>query len=362
MWQDKSRQARQHNSIGHPGPVSWSWEISSEEQLSSLQEIVRNITYIGSSRAPVIANASISKAALAEGALVPGRGPDEGRIRGIYPGRLDELEAAFQRGERPRPTQEVGYVVHGEEQVAPRWERIIPLQRVTGEALHVSHSVPLAEALRHAITRHIPDGGPGALTGHADDGDRLAADHMAIIPMPRVDDAYADGKLFGAALVLPAGVSDAEYQALIAALGQWLSSGGVVDVGPVRWTMGIAQGSRPYSLQESRYQRVASTWATITPVVFDRYPRRNLTLHDVVARMCQDIGLPAPDRVEAMSHGPVKGATGSRQYSLGGRTYLRNRYTSHLRLKWSRPVPGPVLLGRGQYFGLGVMIPTKEAV
>ena len=31
--------------------------------------------------------------------------------------------------------------------------------------------------------------------------------------MPRVDDKYADGRLFGAALVLPAGIGDAEYQA-----------------------------------------------------------------------------------------------------------------------------------------------------
>ena len=361
MWQDRSRQARQHNSIGHPGPVSWSWEVNNTEHLSSLQEIVRNVTYIGSSRAPVITNTSVSRAALAEGALVPGRGVGQRRIRGIFRGRLDELEQAYQRGGRPHPSQEVGYIIHGEEQIAPRWETIIPLKRVTGEALHVSHSVPISEALRHAITRYIPDGGPGTLTGHANDGGRLPADHMAVIPMPRVGDQYADGKLYGAALVLPAGIGDDEYQILITALGQWLSSGGAVDVGPVRWTMGIAQGPRLYSLQESRYQRVAPTWATVTPVVFDRHPRRNLTLHDVVARMCQDVGLPPPDKVEAMSHGPLRGTTTSRRHSLGGRTYLRNRYTSHLRLKWSRPVPGPVLLGRGQYFGLGVMIPMEEA-
>ncbi len=103
------------------------------------------------------------------------------------------------------------------------------------------------------------------------------------------------------------------------------------------------------------------SFRAITPVVFYRHPRRNLTLHDVVSRMCQDVGLPAPKKVEAMSHGPVQGAAESRRHSLGGRTYLRNRYTSHLRLEWNRLVPGPVLLGRGQYFGLGVMIRAKEA-
>ena len=125
--------------------------------------------------------------------------------------------------------------------------------------------------------------------------------------------------------------------------------------------MDIAQGPRPHSLQESRYKREATTWATITPVVFDRHPRRNLSLSDVVSRMCRDVGLPAPHRVEAMKYGPLKGTADSRGHSMGGRSYLRNHFTSHLRLTWSRPVPGPVLLGRGQYFGLGVMIPPKVA-
>jgi CRISPR-associated protein Csb2 len=360
LWEPKSRQPREHNSVGHPGPVAWSWETDAKEHLPSLQKIAQNVTYIGSSRGPVIANASISERALVRGALVPGLGRRKYLIRGIYPGRLDELETAFQCSERPRPTQEVGYTVIGEQQLARRWEQVIPLNRVTGQALHIGHAVPLAEALRNAITQCIPNGAPGTLTGHAQDGAQLAADHMAIMPMPRVDDDYADGKLFGAALVLPAGIGDAEYQTLIGGLGRWLSSGGIVEVGPVRWTMGIAQGARPYSLREDRYKREARTWATITPVVFDRHPRRTLSLSDVVSRMCRDVDLPKPDRVEAMRHGPVNGTTECREYSIGGRSYLRNHFTSHLRLSWTHPVQGPVLLGRGQYFGLGVLIPSRE--
>src|SRR5689334_21930009 len=45
-WEGKHRQPREHNSIGHPGPVSWSWEAPDEGFLAPLQEISHNVTYI----------------------------------------------------------------------------------------------------------------------------------------------------------------------------------------------------------------------------------------------------------------------------------------------------------------------------
>ena len=47
-------------------------------------------------------------------------------------------------------------------------------------------------------------------------------------------------------------------------------------------------------------------------------------------------------------------------HTLGSRGYLAGRYISHLELAWDQPVPGPILLGSGRYFGLGVMLPVEE--
>jgi CRISPR-associated protein Csb2 len=361
MWQPKSRKGRMHNRIHHPEPVTWSWETDATEHVQALQEIARNVTYIGSSRGPVLARADLVATPLSDEALIPAAGRGWRQIRGIYPGRLDELEAAFQRGERPRPTQTVGYVQRSRRLVVSRWEQMIPLRRVTGHELHVSHTVPVAEGVRQALMKHLPGEAPGVLTGHAADGTSLAGEHLAIVPLPRVHDDYADGTLYGVGLMLPRGLSDRDYSLLLDGLARWMQAGGKVSIGPITWAMAIAHGEPLKSLRSNRYEGETTTWSTVTPVVFDRHPRRSLGLRDVIAAMCEEVGLPAPRQVEAAAKGVLKGTAPSIAHGLGQRTYLRKKYTAHLRLTWSQRVPGPILLGRGRYFGMGVMLPEEDA-
>src|SRR5262249_3864160 len=201
-WEKGARQARLHNSIGNAGTVAWSWSVATTEHLAELQRIVRDVTYIGSSRGPVIATAFVTEAPVSPDAWVP---DDQGleRIRGLYEGRLDELEAAYLRGERPRPTQTVRYARLNEVQHQSPWGQLIPLRRTKGQPLHVVHSVPAAEAVRQAIIRCLPDAAPGALTGHSSNGDSLRDGHLAVVPLPRVGDPFADGELLGIGLLLP---------------------------------------------------------------------------------------------------------------------------------------------------------------
>ena len=205
LFETGSRQARWHNSVGHPGPVAWSWEVAETEHVEALQRITSEITYIGSSRAPVIAKAELRSTPLNDGALVP---VDVGqyRLRGLCVGRLDELEADFQAGRRPRPTETVGYGLLGEERLLSPWGQMIPLRRVIGQRLAISKAVPICEAVRRTLTRHLPDEAPGMLTGHAADGNTLADEHLAIVPLAHVDehghDRYADGNVLGVGLLL----------------------------------------------------------------------------------------------------------------------------------------------------------------
>src|SRR5262245_24320939 len=82
-----ARQARFHNTIGHAGRVAWSWPVGTTEHLAELERIVREVTYIGSSRGPVIANVSITEAPLSADAWVPDEHGME-HIRSLYAGRL----------------------------------------------------------------------------------------------------------------------------------------------------------------------------------------------------------------------------------------------------------------------------------
>src|SRR5207244_1308525 len=54
QWDKGARQARIHNSIGTAGAVAWSWPVTTTEHLTELERIIREVTYIGSSRGPVI--------------------------------------------------------------------------------------------------------------------------------------------------------------------------------------------------------------------------------------------------------------------------------------------------------------------
>jgi CRISPR-associated protein Csb2 len=209
--------------------------------------------------------------------------------------------------------------------------------------------------------RYLPDGAPAALTGHGSNGDSLRDSHLAVVPLPRVGDTYADGELLGVGLLLPRALSDTDYEALIGALGDWLKSGGHVDLGSIRWTLEIAHDDHRVSLRDTRYGGTATTWASVTPVVFDRHPRRMLRIEDVVAAMCRDVGLPPPRRVDAAPAGWHRGTSNSHEFSLGHRNYLGKNYIAHLRMEWPHEMSGPIVLGRGRYFGLGVMLPWQTA-
>lgn len=360
MWEKGARQARWHNSIGDAGPVSWSWDISDTTHIAELARIVGEIAYIGSSRGPVLASLAVTEAPPSDEAMVQHEAGGE-HIRGLYPGRLAELEAAYQAGVRPIPTQTVRYARLSEIRLESPWGQLIPLRRTDGQPLFVTESVRVTEAVRQAIMRHLPKSAAGILTGHATDGATLRDFHMAVVPLPRVGDRFADGELLGAGLMLPRALGDADYDALIGALGEWLAAGGTVDLGEIRWTMDIAHDDPRMSLRPTRFNGSAHVWTSVTPIVFDRHPRRTLSLADAVAAMCRDVGLPAPSRVEATPEGWLTGSSKAWQHRLGQRDYLARHHIAHLRIEWPRRVPGPIALGRGRYFGLGVMLPWQEA-
>ena len=260
----------------------------------------------------------ISQSPPSEQAWIPvKKGPY--RIRGIYPGRLEELEAAFRRGVRPRPTLAVGYARTSDACINSPWDQLIPLRRRSGQALHLTYSVPIVEAVRQAVMQHLPDDAPGVLTGHDADGSSLRSGHLAIVPLPRVGDRFADGEVLGVGLLLPRGLSNSHFGDLIGALGRWLEAGGYVEIGRIRWQMEVAHDDHRFSLRGSRFTGPAEMWASVTPVVFDRHPRRDLKLAQIVDAMCRDVGLPAPECVEVAPYGIWKGTAESRRHALGGR-------------------------------------------
>ena len=80
-----------------------------------------------------------------------------------------------------------------------------------------------------------------------------------------------------------------------------------------------------------------------------------------VADACERIGLPRPVSVEIALSPMVPGAQPVRAFRpWPGRPGRHSRARVHADIRFDRAVRGPVLLGAGRYFGLGLCLPVHD--
>jgi CRISPR-associated protein Csb2 len=132
----------------------------------------------------------------------------------------------------------------------------------------------------------------------------------------------------------------------------------------------------------------SQTWASVTPVVLDGFPKEdrlrdpsvwNSEVIAMLARACQRVGLPEPESVDfdttSWHQGSPRAAVkrrllrGHRQvaYTSAGlgdgfppypakpATGIRPQF--HVWLRFAEPVVGPVVLGAGRFLGYGLCKP-----
>ena len=106
--------------------------------------------------------------------------------------------------------------------------------------------------------------------------------------------------------------------------------------------------------------RPSEHWATVTPILLDRYPKKDLSTEELLITACIRAGLPAPVRCSygafADPERGLKGVAPVFAYSLP-------RFAVHAAFEFESKVKGPVLVGAGRFFGMGLMKPfsAKEA-
>ncbi|HEU5150013.1 MAG TPA: type I-U CRISPR-associated protein Csb2 [Iamia sp.] len=331
--------------------------------------------------------------------LVPD--PDgETQVRVPGSGQLDrlvELFAAHQgQGPRTLPSRMVRYGPPGAARArAPRSHLAGTWFAATIEGrdpLSIRASLPVARAVRAALLEaagrdgatiaevlsgHAPR--PAGSTGSTDPSDRP---HLAVVPLPFVGRQHADGMLKGIGFLLPTEVDPEERAAVHAALGRWLAAADDDGAEPNLWGAGLSgrwtirrapEDGMPITLRRSRWATTATTWASVTPIVLDRYPdglwrgspakraRSEEQAVASVARACTNIGLPEPVHVEIRADAPVTGALPVRRHPpfRSGRDGAA-RALVHAVVEFAQPVQGPVLLGRGRYLGQGLLMPLRE--
>ncbi|MBF0304866.1 MAG: type I-U CRISPR-associated protein Cas5/Cas6 [Alphaproteobacteria bacterium] len=282
-------------------------------------------------------------------------------LRVPRPGRLADLDAAHEKGDLADPGAWQPYAklgdpppaapsVHGEWMV---------FRRIGGVGMELRHTALLTHAVHRAlVSRAEAINGPpvrAVISGRDADGAVTAAPHIAIVPLADLDHGHADGRIMGFAVVYPAGLDEdavAYVDRTLAGLDHVKTSAGVMGV--ERWI-----ASTPRGLNAQRYVKPSRHWVTVTPMMLDRFPKKALPAEEIVARAVQATGLPAPSRITFGAWPMVTGVPHVRlMRARPGRGH--DRPLRHVLLEFDAQVRGPVLIGAGRFFGMGLCLPIAD--
>ena len=299
------------------------------------------------------------------------------RLRVASRGRLEQLEAAFQRGQRPPTAIAVGYDVDKPaaselDVVASQFSPdLIVLKQVAGPKFSLPSTQMLTDRLRQAIIAHCPDPVPEWISGHAADGQpsRRAGGHMAIVPLPHVGRQHADGHLLGLAIVVPENVPRNElprsFERLLFDPQGW-GRAFVLKLGTLGEAVFQLDDGSVYrqTLHPRTWTGPSRRWATVTPVCLDQHPRGEDYWQQVesqIADGCERIGLPRPATVIAAPSPMFVGVPHGRNMPRLSRKPDGGaiRHT-HAVILFDDPVRGPILIGAGRYRGYGLCRPLEQ--
>ncbi len=298
------------------------------------------------------------------------------RLRVAYPGWLGELRERFERfrrkpvkANRPGPGLRVRY---GPRRVAGRpapahglFREMICFSRSDGETLPLTATLQLVGAMRGALLRNAPQPCPEVISGHApgstiENSVPSERPHLALVPLPFVGSPHASGTIQGLAVLLPGTLAAGEREVCLATLEQVreLRTSGFV------WRLRPASAEVwQYNLRPQAWCRPARTWATVTPFVFDQYPRDPYG-SDAQARVRQALGrlgLPEPVSVAIMKTSPHVGAQPAPAFPAAlPRPGKPRRFHHHVLVVFAESVAGPIVAGAGRYYGYGLFRPLGD--
>lgn len=243
--------------------------------------------------------------------------------------------------------------------------------------LDVTDTLDTVTRLRAAVLKlcgHPDVPVPEVLSGHQLDGRPSERPHAAYVALPRVspDRPDADGRIAGLAIVLPADVNTRDRRCVrdvaVGVRELWLPGGRSLRVELLGGCDSV-----PGVLRPQTWSGPARVWTSATPVVLDRFPRRDGSdLEETVRVSCSNLGLPDGVEVFADHASRLFGVPDSDRFDIRRDEAWQHhtlteerpgeppRPSRHVTLVFPVPVRGPLLLGHSRYFGLGLLRPLPE--
>lgn len=332
-----------------------------DEHREALRTLVESLTYLGHSSSPV-------RACLREEAVDPSLRPsDHGdlSLRVPGPGRFDRLAATHElrrlnESVQPPPGRLQSYERPDSSARSVFSNDALVVALENGPRLGLDSTLPLMQHVRNALLARLGSASE-LLSGHDAAGEMSRQPHLAIVPLGFIDSRYADGSLKGIAFVLPSAADAAVRRRLRAALmGYWQLHLGPLGSISIRCVDAAARGELQ-SLNFKSYARASDAWASVTPIVLDRHPKKKgPSVEEVIATACGRVGLPIPVEVKIGPVSAIYGAPPAREFH-GHAKQVDNRMRQHAVVRFDREVRGPVMLGAGRFMGLGLCLPLRRS-
>ena len=279
-----------------------------------------------------------------------------------YLGALDRNFQAFRNGASPRAAKvrrvQVRYRSPESASVAVPSPHLIWLQ--FDSPFNGRRAMRVGEALRNAVLAKYDDLGlgepPAVLHGH---GLERGTQQARYIPLPDVGYRYSTGRLMGAAIWLPANtprivrgnveVAAADVRDLYLEGGQSHS----------RVQMRDPSVSAPWTTNPRRWLQPSTRFQSALPVVHERFGKVTAgnTL-DIAGQWCRNAGLPAPVEARVGRVPFAKGPARFTAHDVWREGSTKGYPFSHVSLTFGVSVTGPIAIGRGRTFGLGLLAPV----
>jgi CRISPR-associated protein Csb2 len=348
--------------------IVWPHADAEDDVLARLQRMARTVPYVGrsTSQAEVTASRQPPQERPLWRRWAPSRiGVAQAvELRVPYPGYVDALRDTYQTGGRAwEVARSVSYALLIE-QPAPKepavsaWDDLMiwgferPSVRIGGDQV-----LTLTATLRKAVLKSIGVDIPPQVSGHGAD-DRP---HVGFLALPDVGHPHADGHLLGLALALPRAMPAEDWKRLVQAVVGPLTSITPWPGRAVALRYGADPRRRTLTIESWRGPKSGTRcWVTATPLVTDGRMRQRRSVEELVLKSLTRAGYPEPAELEVSTAPLTTGAVrGPRRGTLPqGRP---DRPMAHVRVRFTRPVVGPVMAGSLRYLGLGLFVPDGTA-
>jgi CRISPR-associated protein Csb2 len=326
---------------------------------STLDQLASRTAYLGKA-------CSVIRMRVADSAPEANYAPDGGGkyvLRVPVRGRLQELAWLFEADQRVSAGAQQRYRRTDESEgrangpVGTEFGQMAVFRKKAGPGLPIEATLTLTEAVRKSLMSNAGNAGLITELLHGHNGDT----HCAIAGLPFAGREHADGHLMGFALILPQTASLRDRRGVLAACRE-LEIRGLHIHGVGDWELEAADATTMnQTLRPMTWTRPSKIWRTVTPILLDRFPKkRGSNVEQILTAGCLRIGLPEPLAIEHGPYSSLQGVPPVPAFRLRRKDGEQPRWGVHAQIEFSVPVRGPIVLGAGRYFGLGLMRPDRE--